>query len=84
MSVLLISCCYWKRSNSWGAIGAIIGGAGVPMAFLSMEKMTATAELAASLGKDNAGIAAFAAAALGMIIGSLIKPTSPMNTRSTA
>ena len=84
MSVLLISCCYWKRSNSWGAIGAIIGGAGVPMAFLSMEKMTATAELAASFGKDNAGIAAFAAAALGMIIGSLIKPTSPMNTRSTA
>jgi SSS family solute:Na+ symporter len=76
MSVLLISCCYWKRANNWGAVGAIIGGAGVPMAFLSMEKMTTMAALAESIGKDNAGIAAFAAAALGMIIGSLVKPRS--------
>ncbi|MCB1092580.1 MAG: sodium:solute symporter family protein, partial [Verrucomicrobiae bacterium] len=43
MSVLLIGCCYWKRANSWGAIGAILGGALVPIAFLSMEKMAVTA-----------------------------------------
>ncbi|MCB1088521.1 MAG: sodium:solute symporter family protein, partial [Verrucomicrobiae bacterium] len=74
MSVLLIGCCYWKRANSWGAIGAILGGALVPIAFLSMEKMANTAGWAEQFGKDNAGIAAFAAAALGMLVGSFIKP----------
>ena len=76
MSVLLIACCYWKRANSWGAFGAIIGGAVVPITFLTLEKLSATAELAARIGKDNAGIAAFAAAALGMIVGSLLKPSA--------
>ncbi len=76
MSVLLIACCYWKRANSWGAFGSIIGGAVVPITFLTLEKLSATAELAARIGKDNAGIAAFAAAALGMIVGSLLKPSA--------
>lgn len=74
MSALLIACCYWKKANDWGAIGAILLGAAVPVAHLSMEKIPATAELAARIGKDYAGIAAFAAAAGGMIIGSLAKP----------
>jgi SSS family solute:Na+ symporter len=74
MSVLLIACCYWRRANNWGALGAIILGAGVPVAHLAMEKLPATAKLAASIGKDTAGIAAFVAAALGMIAGSLLKP----------
>lgn len=74
MSVLLIACCYWRRANNWGALGAILLGAAVPIAHLSMEKIPATAKLAASIGKDAAGIAAFVAAALGMIIGSLLKP----------
>ena len=74
MSVLLIACCYWKRANSWGAFGAILGGALVPILFLSFEKMASTAAWANDFGKDNAGIAAFAAAATGMIVGSLIKP----------
>ena len=74
MSVLLIACCYWKRANNWGALGAIILGAAVPIAHLAMEKIPATAKIAESLGKDAAGIAAFGAAALGMIAGSLLKP----------
>lgn len=74
MSVLLIACCYWRRANSWGAAGAILGGAAVPVAFLTLEKVQATAELALRIGKDNAGIAAFAAASLGMVVGSLLKP----------
>ncbi|MBI5773989.1 MAG: sodium:solute symporter family protein [Verrucomicrobia bacterium] len=74
MSVLLIACCYWRRANNWGALGAIILGAAVPIAHLSMEKIPATAKLAASLGKDAAGIGAFVAAAIGMIAGSLLKP----------
>lgn len=80
MSVLLIACCYWKRANNWGALGAIILGAAVPMAHLSMEKLPATAKLAASIGKDMAGIAAFVAAALGMVIGSLLKPRTEGNS----
>jgi SSS family solute:Na+ symporter len=77
MSVLLIACCYWKRANSWGALGAILGGALMPILFLTLEKMSSTASWAAAFGKDNAGIAAFAAAAIGMIAGSLMKPRNP-------
>jgi SSS family solute:Na+ symporter len=74
MSVLLVACCYWQRANNWGALSAIVFGAAVPIAHLAMEKIPATAKLAASIGKDQAGIAAFFAAALGMIAGSLLKP----------
>ena len=74
MSVLLIACCYWKRANNWGAIGGIFLGAAVPISHLTLEKLPSTAAWAASIGKDLAGIAAFAAAALGMIVGSLLKP----------
>lgn len=74
MSVLLISCCYWKRANDWGALGAIFLGAAVPMLHLTMEKMPATAEWARSIGKDVPGIAAFVAAAFGMVAGSMLKP----------
>jgi SSS family solute:Na+ symporter len=74
MSVLLIACCYWKKANDWGALGAIFLGAAVPIAHLSMEKIPATAAFASSIGKDAAGISAFVAAALGMIVGSLLKP----------
>ena len=75
MSVLLVACCYWSRANNWGALGAIVLGAAVPIAHLAMEKIPGTATLAASIGKDQAGIAAFVAAALGMIAGSLLKPS---------
>lgn len=76
MSVLLIACCYWKRANNWGAIGGILLGAAVPIAQLTLEKLPSTAAFAASIGKDIAGISAFITAALGMVIGSLLKPKS--------
>ncbi|MBK8093139.1 MAG: hypothetical protein IPK32_14420 [Verrucomicrobiaceae bacterium] len=76
MSVLLIACCYWRRANDWGAICGILLGAAVPVAHLTLEKMPSTAAFAASIGKDAAGIAAFIAAALGMIAGSLLKPSA--------
>lgn len=74
MSVLLIACCYWRRANDWGALAAILLGAAVPIAHLAIEKIPSTAELAAHIGKDWAGIGAFAGATLGMIAGSLLKP----------
>lgn len=74
MSVLLVACCYWPRANNWGALGAIVLGAAVPTLHLTCEKLPATAAWAAAVGKDQAGIAAFVAAALGMVAGSLLKP----------
>lgn len=36
MSILLIACCYWRRANNWGAIAAIVIGAVLPAAALSL------------------------------------------------
>lgn len=75
MSVLLVSCCYWRRANNWGAIGAILLGAIVPVTYLTLQKVPATSDFANNtIGPYYSGIAAFAGAAAGMIVGSLLKP----------
>ena len=74
MSTLLIACCYWKRANSWGAAAAIAAGAIFPTGYLVMQQVSATQALADHIGPWYSGIAAFAAAALAMIVGSLLKP----------
>lgn len=74
MSVLLVACCYWRRANNWGAMGAIVGGATIPVAYLTMQKIPATAEWADRIGPHYSNIAAFAVAALAMVVGSLLKP----------
>jgi SSS family solute:Na+ symporter len=74
MSVLLISCCYWKRANNWGAAGAIIAGAVIPITYLVMEQLPATKGLAARIGPYQSGIATYAVAWTAMIGGSLLKP----------
>jgi SSS family solute:Na+ symporter len=82
MSVLLIACCYWRRANNWGAIGAILLGAIVPIMYLTLQKIPATSTLANDkIGPYWSGIAAFAAAAAGMIVGSLIKPGATPSPR---
>ena len=74
MSTLLIACCYWKRANNWGAVGAIVFGGILPVGYLVLEQVPATRALAASIGPYCSGLAAYAGAALAMIIGSLLKP----------
>jgi SSS family solute:Na+ symporter len=75
VSTMLVACCYWKRANSWGAAGAILAGAVIPVAYLVLEKLPATAELTKQqIGAHYSGIAAFLATALAMVIGSLLKP----------
>jgi SSS family solute:Na+ symporter len=74
MSVLLISCCYWKGANSWGAFSAIFLGAVFPLAFLILQQIPSTKAFAAEIGSDRSGLLAFAAAALGMLVGSACKP----------
>jgi SSS family solute:Na+ symporter len=74
MSVLLIACCYWKRANTWGAVGAIVVGAIIPVAFLAMQQIPATREFANWVGPNRSGIAAYVGTALAMIVGSLLRP----------
>lgn len=75
ISILLIACCYWKRANSWGAAGAIIIGAAIPVAYLVLEQLPATQHLAKDvIGPYYSGIATFVLAGLAMIVGSLLKP----------
>jgi solute:Na+ symporter, SSS family len=84
MSVLLIACCYWKRANSWGAAGAILFGAVTPLAYLVMELVPATQDLANWIGPYYSGIAAFALTAAAMVAGSLLKPQATTATGGTA
>jgi SSS family solute:Na+ symporter len=74
ISVLLISCCYWPRANSWGAAASIAVSALIPVSYLVMEQLDATAEVARRIGPYYSGIAAYAGSALAMIAGSLLKP----------
>ena len=73
ISTLLIACCYWRGANNWGAIAAIAAGAVIPTAFLVMQQLPATASLAQQVGPYYSGIAAYVAAAVAMIGGSLLK-----------
>jgi SSS family solute:Na+ symporter len=74
MSVLLVACLYWKRANAWGAGAAIAAGALVPLTYLVLQLVPSTAAFAARTGANVWGIAAFAAAALAMVVGSTLKP----------
>jgi len=80
MSTLLIACCYWKRANSWGAAGAIIAGATIPVSFLIMQQVPKTQEIAGTIGPHFSNIATYVAAWTAMIIGSRLKP-APKNAQ---
>jgi len=73
ISTLLIACCYWPRANNWGAIAAIGTGAVIPSAFLLLEQLPASSPLAKQVGPYYSGITAYFAAALAMVVGSLLK-----------
>ena len=79
MSVLLVACCYWDRSNSWGAAGAIVVGGAMPIAQLVMKNLAATPHaMAFAVRYENEwGLATYATCALAMIVGSLLKPHRP-------
>jgi SSS family solute:Na+ symporter len=75
ISTLLIACCYWPRANSWGAVGAILCGALIPVGYLVLEQVPATKVFAKEqIGPYWSGIAAYVIAGLAMVVGSLLKP----------
>ena len=80
ISTMLVACCYWKRSNNWGAAASILVGAVIPVVYLVMEKVPATAAIAGFIGPHYSVLAAFAATALAMVVGSLLKPTDQWPT----
>lgn len=75
MSVLLIACCYWKKANNWGAAGAIIFGALMPVSYLIFEQIPSTQYFfKQQIGTYVWGILTFVVAGLAMVVGSLLKP----------
>ncbi len=75
LSVLLIACCYWPRANSWGAAGAIIFGATLPVATLVLQKVGPYTQWFKDHDR-HCGIATYVIVALAMVVGSLLKPAS--------
>jgi SSS family solute:Na+ symporter len=81
-SVLLIACCYWRRANSWGAAASIVVSAVIPVTYLVMEQVPATAALAKSIGPYYSGIATYLLSGAAMVVGSLLKPGSHAEWRA--
>ena len=79
ISVLLIACCYWRGSNSWGAAGAIFISAVIPITYLVMEQLPYTVNLAKTIGPYYSGIATYLLSGAAMFIGSLLKPRTGTN-----
>ena len=86
MSILLIACCYWRGANNWGAIAAIIVGAGWLFAHLPGSFLDAAGQAvfkdgiaqtigwkAKYIGDAWLNIGTYAATAAAMVIGSLLK-----------
>jgi SSS family solute:Na+ symporter len=74
ISVLLIACCYWRKANSWGAAASIVVSALIPVTYLVMEQLPATAAFAKSIGPYYSGIATYLLSGAAMVIGSALKP----------
>ncbi len=79
ISALLIACCYWRRANSWGAAASILTSAVIPVAYLVMEQVPSTTQLAKQIGPYYSGIAAYALSGVAMVVGSLLKPQAKAN-----
>jgi SSS family solute:Na+ symporter len=80
MFVLLVACCYWRPANNWGAIGAIITGAVLPVTSLALNQQIKVSTPDGPVGWSTyyigdhwVNIGTYAAVAIAMVIGSLLK-----------
>lgn len=73
MSVLLIAVCYWKHTNDWGALAAIITGAVLPVTFLILQQLPSTQAWIAQMGTYKIGILTYLLTASAMVVGSWLK-----------
>jgi len=67
---LLVGALYWRGSNSWGAIAAIVLGAIGPITFLIVNAVVK--DPAKQIPPEAAGFAAFGLSFAGMFFGSLL------------
>ncbi len=86
MSILLVACCSWRGANSWGVIAAIIVGAALPVAALAVNKGWSVSVVDENglpktigwvshrIGDAWVNVGTYAAVAVAMIVGSLLKP----------
>jgi SSS family solute:Na+ symporter len=65
---LLVGALYWRGSNSWGAIAAIILGAIGPLTFLVVNAVVTDPDK--QISPEIAGFASFGLSFAGMIVGS--------------
>jgi len=73
ISVLLVSSCYWKKANDWGAAAAIFTGAVIPISYLVFKEVEATQEFIYTIGPYKIGVFTYVSAAVAMYVGSKIK-----------
>ena len=70
--------CSWRlllAASPTGAAAAIVAGAVIPVAYLVLEQLPATAAFArTTVGPYWSGLAAYAASALAMMVGSWLRP----------
>ncbi len=67
---LLVGALYWKKANSWGAIASLVLGAVGPITFLIYNGIVT--DPAKQIKPETAGLAAFALAFAGMIVGTYV------------
>ena len=85
MGALLIAGLYWKRAHRTGAYAALFLGAFFPLSCLTYNQLVAREILhTAKIPEYLSGLASLTAAALGMVIGSLlggkkVDPSAPDN-----
>ncbi len=73
MSIILISACYWKPANNWGAISAIVVGSVIPIGFLVMQQIEMTQQAANNLGPYKVAVGTYMLTGAAMILGSTLK-----------
>jgi len=73
MMAILIAACYWDKANDWGAFASIFVGATIPIAFLVMQQIAVTSDLAAQIGPYKSGVAAYLLTGAAMVVGTKAK-----------
>jgi SSS family solute:Na+ symporter len=74
---LLVAGLYWPRANTTGAYASLALGAIGPLTFLVVNAVAAREH---RIAPELAGASSFALAFLGMVVGSLLRPTSSKPT----
>lgn len=76
---LLVAALYWPRATAVGAAAALILGAIGPVTFLVVNQIVPKSQ---QIAPEIAGASSFALAFAGMLIGSLMSPSKPVQSKA--